>query len=204
LLADSNAEVAKELFLSEATIKTHVAQLLQKLDLRDRVQAAVLANYDAPLVEALREQLAAIGVRVSVLPILQTDSDKPRKLAAEFARADLAVVGNNASQTEDASTFSAGCPTCRLLRVPASTRSTTRPSRLGQTRPPPSRQGSSEARSTSALPTWRCRRSFRSGSGALIQKANQVPCDQRAIKRTDQTNGLARWSHTHRVVQRRR
>jgi hypothetical protein len=134
LLADSNAEVAKELFLSEATIKTHVAQLLQKLDLRDRVQAAVLANYDAPLVEALREQLAAIGVRVSVLPILQTDSDKPRKLAAEFARADLAVVGNNASQTEDASTFSAGCPTCRLLRVPASTRSTTRPSRLGQTR----------------------------------------------------------------------
>jgi len=39
----SNAEVAKELFLSEATVKTHLAHVMQKLDLRDRVQAVVLA-----------------------------------------------------------------------------------------------------------------------------------------------------------------
>jgi len=39
----SNAEVAMELTLSQATVKTHVARILAKLQLRDRVQAVVLA-----------------------------------------------------------------------------------------------------------------------------------------------------------------
>jgi DNA-binding NarL/FixJ family response regulator len=39
----SNAEIGRELFISDTTVKTHVTRLLQKLDLRDRAQAIVLA-----------------------------------------------------------------------------------------------------------------------------------------------------------------
>ncbi|MCD8500854.1 MAG: response regulator transcription factor, partial [Bacillaceae bacterium] len=40
----SNKEIAQQLYVSEKTVKTHVANILQKLEVKTRTQAALLAN----------------------------------------------------------------------------------------------------------------------------------------------------------------
>jgi DNA-binding NarL/FixJ family response regulator len=46
----SNADIARELVVGDATVKTHVARIFAKLDLHDRAQAVVLA-YESGLVQ---------------------------------------------------------------------------------------------------------------------------------------------------------
>ncbi len=47
----SNAEIGRELYIGDTTVKTHITHILQKLELRDRVQAVVLA-YETGIFEA--------------------------------------------------------------------------------------------------------------------------------------------------------
>lgn len=63
----SNAELAERLHLSEATVKTHVARILAKLDLRDRVQAVITA-YETGFVNAGSDQPDKSGTTSRDLP----------------------------------------------------------------------------------------------------------------------------------------
>ena len=58
----SNAEIGRELYISDTTVKTHITHILQKLDLRDRVQAVVLA-YETRLFDSDAQPLGDLGER---------------------------------------------------------------------------------------------------------------------------------------------
>lgn len=62
----------------------------------------------AAFTEAVRSQLAAVGITVTVLPL--TDLDSPASAAAKVARADLVSVTRDASQTVDPAQYLAGLP----------------------------------------------------------------------------------------------
>jgi DNA-binding NarL/FixJ family response regulator len=49
----SNEEIASELFVADTTVRTHMRHIFEKLDLRDRIHAVILA-YDAGLVQPVR------------------------------------------------------------------------------------------------------------------------------------------------------